>query len=362
MKRDRFHSMDFDEATLLKLRIFEGYAQDWIDTLANPKSAWGEIHIYDFFAGSGRDAAGNEGTPVLLFRALREALSRDGWEKVQAHLHLFDAKASKVEQLKRHIEGVAAEEGFTRLPRLDIRPIAFDDAFREALPTLCNYAVPCLALIDQFGVKHVDEERFRQLMQTKRTDFIFFLSSETLSRFRTVDCIRVKLPENSGGAQVHRATCEVYRSWVPPNSGWHLAPFSLKKKNGNIYGLVFGAAHPRAVELFLGRAWEVDEAYGEANFDIDGEGFGLAQQTLSFLPNKPTKVLLFERELEQRFRDRALKDELDVLELCFQHGVAPKKCETVIRNLRKEGVLAMRWRLPTAKGMGGSRGRPVKYT
>lgn len=173
MKRDRFHSMDFDEATLLKLRIFEGYAQDWIDTLANPKSAWGEIHIYDFFAGSGRDAAGNEGTPVLLFRALREALSRDGWEKVQAHLHLFDAKASKVEQLKRHIEGVAAE---------------------------------------------------------------------------------------------------------------------------------------------------------------------------------------------QRFRDRALKDELDVLELCFQHGVAPKKCETVIRNLRKEGVLAMRWRLPTAKGMGGSRGRPVKYT
>lgn len=46
-----------------------------------------------------------------------------------------------------------------------------------------------------------------------------------------------------------------------------LYPFTLKKGT-NIYGIIFGASHPRAVDKFLKIVWDKDQVSGEANFDI----------------------------------------------------------------------------------------------
>jgi len=52
MVKSGFHEKEFDDATLVKLRIFRQYAREWISVLLTRSSRqFGRLNIYDFFAG-----------------------------------------------------------------------------------------------------------------------------------------------------------------------------------------------------------------------------------------------------------------------------------------------------------------------
>jgi hypothetical protein len=69
---------------------------------------------------------------------------------------------------------------------------------------------------------------------------------------------------------------------LPKETKLTLYPFTIKKGK-NIYGIIFGAKHPRAVDKFLKTAWEVNEINGAANFDIDEDN---AKQQLDIFEGK----------------------------------------------------------------------------
>src|SRR6185312_10822826 len=103
-----------------------------------------------------------------------------------------------------------------------------------------------------------------------RTDFIFFLSSSTLHRFRDHPAIKQKIAKLENSYDVHRETFEYYRKLVPIGDQVFLGRFSIRKRS-NIYGLIFGSRHPLGIHKFLQVAWANDEIAGEANFDIERE-------------------------------------------------------------------------------------------
>ena len=110
------------------------------------------------------------------------------------------------------------------------------------------------------------------------------------------------------GTNVHRIVANAYREWLPDGLQYYLGSFSIRK-GSNVYGLIFGSGHPLGIDKFLKVAWKKG---GDANFDIDKDGFDPNQPSLPGF-SKSTKIEVFEKEVEQAvLLDRHLNTNKDV--------------------------------------------------
>lgn len=214
MSPDDFHHKPFDEGTLTKLQIFELYAREWLPVLLAREKPWRDaIHVFDFFAGPGTDRDNVPGSPLRLLRQLQEYQGAQGWGKVQIWVHFYDEDSVKIAQLKGNI----VDHGL-QLPSVnfDIQALRFEDAFLASEPTLADSEAAKLVLIDQTGVAHVTPQVFRKLVNSPTCDFLLFLSSSTLHRFRDHPAIWQKIDRPEDCYHVHREALEYYRELLPP--------------------------------------------------------------------------------------------------------------------------------------------------
>jgi three-Cys-motif partner protein len=346
MRSTNFHQKPFDEGTLTKLQIFELYTREWLPVfLSRDKPSRCEIHLFDFFAGPGTDSNGEFGSPLRILKQLNDCRNLAAWNKVKTTVHFFDKSPTKIKQLELNIQ----KHGL-RLADItfDIRQLKFEDAFAECSFVLKNSNGAKLVFIDQCGVDHVTHEVFNQLVSFPTCDFLFFISSSTLHRFRDHPAIKQKITRPDDSFHVHRAALDYYRGFLPQGSSYYLAPFSIKK-NSNIYGLIFGSAHPLGIDKFLQVAWAQDGLNGEADFDINRDNILLDQSYL--LPDifRPSKISAFERELEDLLRSGNLKNEVDVMRICFEHGVKRQHAKPVLAKLKREKIINADFRVPDVR-------------
>ena len=352
MPGDDFHDKPFDEGTLTKLQIFELYTKEWLPVFLSSEKPWPPaVHIFDFFAGPGTDSTNEPGSPLRLLRQLRECQGFAGWDKVRIHVHFFDEAPEKIARLR---ENITTHE--LRVPNVsfDIRPLRFEDAFRESERILADPQAAKLVFIDQSGVGQVTPEVFRALVNSPTCDFLFFISSWTLHRFGDHPAIKQKIVRPNDHYHVHRAVLEYYRSLLPAEQRYFLAPFSIKK-GANIYGLIFGSAHPRGIDKFLDVAWRSDEVSGEADFPINRENIRPGELLLPLDEVRPSKITAFESELEHLLRNGALSNEFDVMQVCFEHGVKRQHAEPVLLKLKREGVIELDFRVPDVRRLDSPR-------
>jgi three-Cys-motif partner protein len=253
--------------------------------------------------------------------------------------HFYDADPTKISRLKDRIRSAG------QIDRVEfvIESLTFQQALQKNREVLRSRSAAKLLLIDQFGVEHVTDSVFRELVTAPTCDFLFFLSSWTLHRFRDHPAIQQKITRPTDHYHVHRAAVDYYRSLLSESSAYYLAPFSIRKESG-IYGIIFGSAHPLGMDKCLEVAWKKDEISGEADFDIHRDNIRVDQPKLDF--GAPTKLRAFERELDDLVRKKAVKTERDVIRVCFRHGVKRQHAEPVLAALKKEGVIRISWRVP----------------
>ncbi|MBI5686855.1 MAG: three-Cys-motif partner protein TcmP [Verrucomicrobia bacterium] len=341
-----FHARPFDEGTLTKLQIFELYAREWLPVfLASVPPLRAEVHLFDFFAGPGMDASGQLGSPLRLLTQLKAYQNLSGWAHVRIHAHFFDASKGKIKELVTNID-----DHNLRLPavNLDVRPLEFHDALQDCAPLLASTCAAKLVFIDQCGVDQVTPEVFLQLVKSPTCDFLFFISSSTLHRFRDHPAIKQKITRPEDSYHVHRAVLNFYRGHLPRGSAYYLAPFSIRK-GANVYGLIFGSAHPKGMDKFLQVAWKTDETNGEANYDINRENIQRGEMLLDLPELHPTKLTAFERELEDSLRAGRFANELDVVRICFSHGVKREHAKPVLAKLKREKVIDTDFSVPQIK-------------
>lgn len=345
-----FHEKAFDEGTLTKLELFELYTREWLPVfLSREDYAPTTVHLFDFFAGPGTDAVGNLGSPLRTLRTIEEYAKAQfaGWDRTRIHCHFFDASERKINALRNII--AAKWTGLNNVI-FDIQPLAFEQSFDLCRPLLEDASSAKLLLIDQFGVDSVTPEVFAQLRVLPRTDFLFFISSNTLHRFREHPAIKQRIPQASDYYHVHRAVLDYYRLLIPAGIHYYLAPFSIKK-GSNIYGLIFGSAHPLGMDKFLSVAWRKDHTNGEADFDINHDNLTESE----YLPLdgmfRPKKVNKFEADLENAIRNRSVRNERDILEVCFSHGVTRQHAKPVLQRLRAEKLVTMDFYVPDVKNV-----------
>lgn len=254
MKKESFFNSSFDSGTKSKLNVFTGVYREWISLFLtkNKKNFQPQVFIYDFFAGAGTDIEGNPGSPLILLREIKQYCeTNQELRAIEIHPNILfnDSNSANIEILKKVVE---KEKCPGSCCNIRYTTKNFHDALKDELPIMRKNNTACLVVIDQFGVSEVTEDVIKILDTCTVTDFMFFVSSASFYRFRKQESINSILDIGECPYHdVHRKVCEKYKSFLPSGSEIHLAPFSIRKDNGNIYGIIFGSKHLKGLEKFL---------------------------------------------------------------------------------------------------------------
>lgn len=332
MARD-LHASEFDEATEAKLDLFRTYLREWLPVFLLAGGGR-PVNIFDFFAGPGKSATGQPGSPLLILEELRgyDEQARDK----DVHVYLNEMKPRKLARL----EGVVNPMRPAIPADLHFAGLEFSEAFELWLPHMAGAAN--LLFLDQSGVRQITEDVFRSLLELDCTDFLFFVASSTFQRFGQHPSLRkyfeTERIDPASYLEVHRAVVRYYKGLIPDGREYYLAGYSLKK-GSNIYGLVFGTHHPLGALKFLRQCWRLDEERGEANFDIDDDRIRRDQPFLFESMNRPTKLGLFEEQLRSAILEGLLATDRDVTLFSLENGFLGKHAKEVVSRMRSDGLL-----------------------
>jgi three-Cys-motif partner protein len=336
MPRRNLHDKPFDESTKDKLDLYRDYLREWLPVFTN--SPFIEtLQVFDFFAGPGMDLAGNPGSPVITCDEIRSALLSSSGQHptIKVYFNEYD------EDKYRDLSACISRQGDS-LPQVefDIKQKDFHSAFWHWEPLMHGKAANLLFL-DQNGVQQITESIFQAIVQLPRTDFIFFISSAMVNRFKNLPEIRIHVPvtdedlSQMNGDNVHRIVANAYRSWIPDSLEYYLGSYSIKK-GANVYGLVFGSHHPRGIDKFLKVAWKRG---GEANFDIDKDCIDPNQPSLFPEYDIPQKISRFAKELESAVLEHRVSTNKEVYTFALRNGVLPMHAKNALNQMMNDGKL-----------------------
>lgn len=306
--------------------------REWLPVFINGSTV-DNVQIFDFFAGPGFDVEGHPGSPAITCEEIREGMVNNEKKNSIIKAYFNEKTAGKYKNLFSYIEGQRAS-----LPQVifDTSKYDFQTAFEKWNPNMCG-RVANLLFLDQNGVKEITKSIFQTIVQLPRTDFIFFISSAIVNRFKKQPEIRDYVPVTEedfvrmSGTNVHRIVADSYRRWIPNELEYYLGSFSIRK-GANVYGLVFGSGHPLWIDKFLKVAWKHG---GDANFDIDKDRIDPARPRLFPELDKPTKISTFEKELESAVLGGQLKTNKDVYIFTIQNGMLSEHARNALRLLIK---------------------------
>lgn len=331
-----FFQKPFTEDTNVKLSLYKEYLKEWFPVFIAARRPFKKVvNLFDFFCGPGKDSEGTSGSPLIALEILKEYQEYVQDTTVEINLHFNDSKIEYIETLRKNIN----ESGLpTDKINIHFYNKDFTELFPDTIPKMENAAN--LIFLDQFGVKYVNEERFKVLIGLPVTDIIFFISSSTFNRFHNDDNVTNVIGLTSEEIQekpfyeIHRLVHQKYFELIPQEVSYSLAPFSIKKGT-NIYGLIFGSGHPLGMEKFLNICWKEDEETGEANFDIQGDKKLCLQPSLFPEDNDKRKIPTFQRQLEDKILSGELKSDKEVFVYMINNGFIGKHVSEVVNRLKK---------------------------
>lgn len=202
MPRHDHHEKPYDEGTLVKLELFRNYIRTWLPVFIYSPFI-DTIQICDFFAGPGTDLEGVPGSPVIICEEIRSALNTTHYFSSKIKIYFNEFEKEKFDQLSLvvdHYRSELAEVEFS------ISNGNFSDAFSTWKPLMKGKAN--LLFFDQNGFQQITQPIFETIVQLQFTDFIFFISSAMVNRFK--DETRDYVPVNDkdfqrmNGTNVHR--------------------------------------------------------------------------------------------------------------------------------------------------------------
>lgn len=335
------HSRPFDESTIAKLEIFEDYAQAWIPTFVMQSRP--EIHIFDFFAGTGYDKKGIKGSPLRILDKIKGQIGNIFQKKTKIIVHFNEFEPTKREQKKYQLLIESCEQYLAENKDVNIAiEIKYYNQDCEVLFPNLLYLInkyPSLVYLDQNGIKFLSDQYFLELEKCSETDFLYFVSSSYFWRFADHEAFKIHFDLDIFDAKkdpykfIHKNVIKQLQKKIPVKSALKLYPYSLKKGT-NIHGIVFGASHPRAVDKFLTIAWKRNELNGEANFDINDDEPDLQ---LSFFGPKKSKRDIFEAKLKDDILNGRVKNNFEAYTYALDKGHIGNHAAKTLKELKKEG-------------------------
>lgn len=342
MGKKNFHH-HFDKGTKTKLYIFNEYFKESFPVFLH-SPAWEEILIYDFFAGKGYDENGEKSTSINILEQIKPYCTILSNKKKKIYVILNDLKAK--DELKininKYLEDCRKECATSCIfsdKNLKIFGNDFNQYFDEVYPKILNRKNSAkLIFLDPFNFI-LDDNKFTKLIDLKSTDFICFVPSSYLRRFRDLPLFNQfintkKLDyDNTPPSHCHRVIADYFKSLIPTDKEYYIGAFSIKK-DSNYYGLLFGTSHSLGAEKFQKVCWEVDSLTGAADYNIDRElGYNNPNGILFEEISVPKKIRSFNERLERDILNGIISTDIEAYKFALRERCQVRHASEVLKNL-----------------------------
>lgn len=341
----------FDEATKLKLDIFGDSFEKWLPVFINDRYT-NQVVVFDFFAGSGKDKNGEKGSPLILLdkaKGLNKQYCGAARKSIQFIFNEFmsDKSTQLSHNVSQFITDCTKENGCKEcIYELDILKQDFQEVFQspQTQSILSNSKIAKFILLDQYGFKEINDDIFLKLVSYPRTDFIFFISSSFVRRFKEHPNTKKYIStekidfENAKAKDCHRIIANYFRSLIPQGREYYIHHFTIQKEKnkGNFYGLIFGSNHTLGMEKFLKTCWKYDKFSGEANFNIEND---FKPGELFYDPNTTNKKTQVKDELKRHILSGRISDNITGFKFVMRKGCEPSLFTELIKELEKANLI-----------------------
>lgn len=343
----------FDEGTKIKLDIFRRCFREWYPVFIHD-SYTKHLFVFDMFAGSGMDTIGVHGSPLILLEEAKGAecqhctalkSSKNGKE---VFLVFNEFLKQKYEELSKNVLGFLdkcieshscnycpIKKGIHTY-NMDFKELFANKKIEKILKNK-NYGK--FVLLDQYGIKQVTEDIFTKLVTYPKTDFIFFISSSTINRFKDFHAIQQYFDikkinfDEAQPKECHRLIKEYFEDMIPNGKEYYLHSFTIKK-GSNYYGLIFGTSHSLGMEKFLKVCWDEDKLSGDSNCNIDND---YEEGSLFYDESQTQKKVAIKQELRDNILSGSIKDNISGLKFVLHRGCQPSIFVEVMKDLKKQG-------------------------
>ena len=339
----------FDEATKLKLEIFGECFREWLPVFIHNPSIE-RIYVYDFFAGSGTDSEGNPGSPLILLNEAKgencKVCNSVGEKQIIFGFNeLLDEKNIELKNsIENHIRSCIRAncnkpkcQYQSHVAKLDFKE-AFQSVRFKAILKNKNYAK--FILLDQYGFSQVDEDVFNELVCSPKTDFIFFIASSFIDRFREhpytkkyFDTSKIDY-DHCRPKDRHKVIAQYFKQLINDEE-YYLHHFTIKK-GSNHYGLIFGSNHSLGMEKFLRVCWKKDPFSGESS---DNSYDDYQADTLFYNPETSNKKEEVKTKIITKIMNGEITDNISGFKYTLSELCMPVLFTQVIKELEKSGKI-----------------------
>lgn len=352
MAKKDINKLEFTEETKLKLALFRECYREWFPVFVHHQYIK-HIYVYDMFAGSGKDSVGNPGSPIILFQESRgdkkqhcKSLLKEGTPQVTfAFNELEPAKKDELEvNVSKEFNICKSQCTESKCPfepfkksfhfgQKDFSDLINDNKHFNQILSNTQYAK--FILLDQYGFKQINDNVFLKLVNSPHTDFIFFIASSFIKRFKDMPAVTTYFNndkisyDESRPQECHRVIANYFKSLIPPEKEYYLHSFTIQKGT-NYYGLIFGTNHSLGMEKFVKVCWKHDKQAGESNCNIDND---FEQGTFFYNPNNSQKKIYMRNCIESKILQSEITDNITGLNYTLKNGCEPKLFVETVKTL-----------------------------
>lgn len=345
------NSSPFDEGTKIKLDIFRRCFREWYPVFVHDLYTT-HFFVFDMFAGSGMDTGGAHGSPLILLEEAKGAQCqyckalKSSRKKVSFIFN--EILKSKYESLTNNVDSFQnkcmeahscsdcpIKEGIHTCNE-DFQNLFADKKIDKIFK---NKVYGKFVLLDLYGIKQVTEEVFSKLVDSPKTDFIFFISSSTITRFKELHSIKQYFDTNKMNfddvqpKECHRLIKEYFENLIPNGKDYYLHSYTIKK-GSNYYGLIFGTSHSLGMEKFLKVCWTEDPLSGDSNCNINND---YEEETLFYDESRTRKKDTVKQELKDKILSGNIRDNMSGLKYALHRGCQPSIFVEAIEELKEKG-------------------------
>lgn len=253
-----------DSQTLGKHLVLEEYLKAWIPILA---SKGGPFLFIDGFAGPGRYSEGEEGSPLIAMRTLRDhsALSR-----IPGPLRFvfIEPQAARFTALQEEIAALTVPSCAT----VSTINGHFSSTLTTALDKLAaegKSAAPALVMADPFGIDDVPMSLLRRVLGNKGGELYITVMASFIHRFVATPEFERPLNELYGtndwarlaasydGEDRRRALLNLYEKQLRANGARFVLRFHLYRGNSYVYSIFFATCSELGCEKMKDALWKV---------------------------------------------------------------------------------------------------------
>lgn len=194
-------------------------------------------------------------------------------------------------------------------------------------------------LLDQYGFKHIDDAVFKQLVGFPKTDFIFFISTSNISRFKEQDCVQKYFKtehicfDEGKPMECHSKMADYFRRLA--GDDYYIHHFTIQK-GSNYWGLIFGTGHSYGMEKFLKVCWRQDPNSGESSFNKNND---LDVNDLFYNPEHTVKKVTIKKAVETAIMDCEICDNITGFEFVMKMGGEPKLFTDVVKQMEADNKI-----------------------